>query len=745
MSFNTNDYDYSFFVHENGVTGRPEFRVEYYYNRPINGMYTTTVMYRILKISNNIDYQDTTLKKYTLKVNGKVISSDYVSLYGKYNDYLASGSFLIEYDRDGTAVLNTDFSIDLNFTFNNTTITTLTLTAIDYLRTIPTISDFSIENDININEINTITINNNNDDTLYYNVRFYKDNLLNDVFFDVDITNDIYTADGINLDNETTYDFNLCFENGTTQGVKYVNIKDLIDNDVYNTTHYFYIVVTTYLHENNNFVKIGENKKQYILNLTADNTIEINNTVVKTYYIDNNVKNYTYRPIHINNVHTLEVEFTIDFEYRNGLDSVFVTDTNLMTRIFTPSVTQNGTISTFKVDIPISNYEDDSQIVFNIIDLRGNSKAYTYTIDKCFNFIGGFRLLTSSLTPCDIHGDVVDIGEDGYSFVRYNIKAKSNTDVESLLDEVSEYYEISTSNSDIGISYYRSSITLNIYVNNVKTSDITYSNNHGYTQDGEEFTLNDWLSVISNSQNATENDIVKCIIEFVDCRGNSDVKEFFMHSTKPLLSMSENGNSLGIGTRDNNEDELSIGFKTRFKKDIIFDDEDSTSPERNIIFRNYASKHDAYSYRHNCKIYGGSKDSRVGLGIYDNTSGVGVMRYRDYGNNSTPIDLTTNVLQFGTQISMPYFLQSGKVTVEAHNNTTTSAYITYDTTFQMIPNVIISAVDTNGYNLHLIDVYANDINVNRFRYIINNRNSSSTGNITVTFTWIAVMSSPPVL
>lgn len=94
---------------------------------------------------------------------------------------------------------------------------------------------------------------------------------------------------------------------------------------------------------------------------------------------------------------------------------------------------------------------------------------------------------------------------------------------------------------------------------------------------------------------------------------------------------------------------------------------------------------------------------------------------------------------------MPYFLQSGKITVQAHNNTQTNAYITFDTAFQMTPDIIISAIDTNGYNLHLIDVYANDISKTRFRYIINNRNSSSTGSITVTFTWMAVVSSPPIL
>lgn len=174
-------------------------------------------------------------------------------------------------------------------------------------------------------------------------------------------------------------------------------------------------------------------------------------------------------------------------------------------------------------------------------------------------------------------------------------------------------------------------------------------------------------------------------------------------------------------------------------------DDDVNSPERNIIFRNYASKHDSGSYRHNCKIYGGSKNSKVGIGIYDSTSGVGVIRYRDLGSNSTPVDLPNNLVQFGTQVSMPYFLQSGKITVQAHNNTQTNAYITFDTAFQMTPDIIISAIDTNGYNLHLIDVYANDISKTRFRYIINNRNSSSTGSITVTFTWMAVVSSPPIL
>lgn len=106
-----------------------------------------------------------------------------------------------------------------------------------------------------------------------------------------------------------------------------------------------------------------------------------------------------------------------------------------------------------------------------------------------------------------------------------------------------------------------------------------------------------------------------------------------------LLHLSDDGTSLSIGKVAELSNTFDVGLSTIFRKNVYMKNSwlhlgYETNEEKNISFENQANKlgqtYEADGvYPHNCKIYGGSSVSTMGIGAYDKKNDVAIWRYRD--------------------------------------------------------------------------------------------------------------------
>lgn len=261
-------------------------------------------------------------------------------------------------------------------------------------------------------------------------------------------------------------------------------------------------------------------------------------------------------------------------------------------------------------------------------------------------------------------------------------------------DVTGEYVKINASSSITAVNNKNSK---SFKIEYKKKTDTVWTTLATYTG-GYTYTLTD--SIQPNFSGDSPYNFRITAVDFF----HSAIKTESISTAYALIDFKGDGTGIAFGKVSTESDVLDIGYRKAYIPAMTYVGGDKNhDDEKNIYFKTT----DAAEKPSNCKLYGGSGTSTVGIGMFDVGNERAILRYFPDENR---LDLETNLIwhnsyiveafrgkTFGAATGRIHYesgllMQWGTVTITPVANTPTSAKVTFPLAYDSIPNIQVSGL-----------------------------------------------------